>query len=77
MRQFTHRALSKQRVAVGKTLQDVADELDVSVQTVWSWEHGRKRPSVDKLGALADALEFDSMDALFPDATSTPTALSA
>jgi transcriptional regulator with XRE-family HTH domain len=75
MRQYDHRVILVRRRALGLTLDAIAQELCVSKVSVSLWELGRTRPTVDKLGPLADVLQLDSMDLLFP--VTTPTALSA
>ena len=40
------------RKAEGRTLKEVAAELDLSISIICEWEHGRRFPSVDHLQAL-------------------------
>lgn len=44
------------RYDAGLTLQQVADAVGVSKPTVWAWEHGRAKPSREKVHAIAEAL---------------------
>lgn len=44
------------RYDAGLTLQQVADAVGVSRPTVWAWEHGRSKPSREKVHAIAEAL---------------------
>ncbi|MCM0001108.1 MAG: helix-turn-helix transcriptional regulator [Erythrobacter sp.] len=44
------------RYAAGLTLQQVADAVGVSKPTVWAWEHGRAKPSREKVDGIAEAL---------------------
>ena len=45
------------RNAAGRTQQEIADELRVSVQSVSQWENGQSQPDVSRLVPLAKALE--------------------
>ncbi|MBR0087919.1 MAG: helix-turn-helix domain-containing protein [Lachnospiraceae bacterium] len=45
------------RNAAGKTQQEIADELGVSMQSVSQWENGQSQPDVFRLVPLAKALE--------------------
>lgn len=45
--------LMKWRQAEGKTLKDIASDLELSVSIICEWEHGRRFPSVDHLHDLA------------------------
>ena len=40
----------------GVSVDDIADKLGVSVQTIYSWFSARKMPTVDHLIELADVL---------------------
>jgi DNA-binding transcriptional regulator YiaG len=46
------------REAAGVSMTPVARALGVSVQTVWNWETGRRRPSTEHLQAYVDVLEL-------------------
>lgn len=39
------------------TVQELADDLGVTADAVWSWAAGRRSPGPERLEALADALE--------------------
>lgn len=42
--------------------RQIAEALDVTVVTVWKWEAGRSRPSIDKLPGLAALLRCSMED---------------
>jgi transcriptional regulator with XRE-family HTH domain len=42
------------RIVAGFTLQAAADELHVSVATLWRWEAGEQAPSIEKIKELAE-----------------------
>ena len=46
------KVLKKARLLAGYTRSDVAERLGVSGQTVWNWEAGNTRPSLEQLRAL-------------------------
>ena len=48
--------LKNLRLSQKKTQQDLASQIGVSVVAVRSWEHGSKKPSMDALISLGDAL---------------------
>ena len=48
--------LKNLRLSQRKTQQDLASRIGVSVVAVRSWEHGSKKPSMDALISLGDAL---------------------
>jgi transcriptional regulator with XRE-family HTH domain len=41
------------RIGAGFTLKSAAEELGVSVVTLWRWEAGKQTPSIEKIGELA------------------------
>jgi transcriptional regulator with XRE-family HTH domain len=41
------------RIEAGFTLKSAADELGVSLVTLWRWEAGKQTPSIEKIGELA------------------------
>lgn len=49
--------IKKKRSENGITQDQLAEKLNVTRQTISSWEMGRTQPDVDMLGKLADALE--------------------
>lgn len=51
--------IRKARKAAGKTQQDVAEHLKVSVQAVSQWENGHTLPSATNLFSLSDYLGID------------------
>ena len=46
--------ISAARTNARKTMQEVADYLHVSKQTIFLWEHGRSCPTVEKAMAFCD-----------------------
>ena len=59
--------IRKKLEAAGKTMTQLAAELDVSPPTVSDWANGKKLPNADKLPAIAEALGC-TIDALYvPD----------
>lgn len=56
------------RERIGKTQQQIADEIGVTLDTISKYENGRNLPGADKLPALARALGC-TIDALFRDDT--------
>jgi transcriptional regulator with XRE-family HTH domain len=51
------RRLRDTRQACGMTQWDFAEKLDVSSNTVWSWEKGRSRPNPSRIKKIASVLE--------------------
>lgn len=51
------------RVNMGLTQQELADEVKVAKKTVWSWENGKTKPTIDKIEPLCNALgvEYDDI----------------
>lgn len=43
--------------AITGGLEQVADEVGVSYNTLWSWKEGRRNPSPENLRKLAEVLE--------------------
>lgn len=58
--------IKAKRERVGKTQQQIADELGVTLDTISKYENGRNLPGADKLPALAHALGC-TIDALYTD----------
>jgi transcriptional regulator with XRE-family HTH domain len=58
------------RKAAGRTLRDVADELDISVSAVSQIERGTLRPSVSRLLAIVQVLGVPLADVFDEDAPS-------
>jgi transcriptional regulator with XRE-family HTH domain len=52
VKSFATRVL-KWRQTEGKTLKEVASDLDMSMAIVCEWEHGHRFPSIDALLALS------------------------
>ena len=49
--------LRSARITKGKTLQAVADELEVTLITIQKYESGAREPNLQMLAKLADILE--------------------
>lgn len=49
--------LRSARIAKGKTLQSVADDLEVTLITIQKYESGAREPNLQMLTKLADILE--------------------
>ena len=49
---------------VNKTIEDIAEELDVSTRSIYHWTSGKRIPELDKLIALADYLSIKVDDLL-------------
>lgn len=60
------------RKAAGRTLRDVADELDISVSAVSQIERGTLRPSVSRLLAIVQVLGVPLADVFDEDSPSGP-----
>lgn len=58
--------IKAKRERVGKTQQQIADELGVTLDTISKYENGRNLPGADKLPALARALGC-TIDDLYTD----------
>ena len=58
--------LAELRVAKGLSLQDLADQLEVSRQAVWYWESGQRLPRAELLQKLTQILETSEQDLLAP-----------
>jgi transcriptional regulator with XRE-family HTH domain len=54
--------LKQLREAKGLSVRGLAREAEVSTETVYSVEHGRRQPSVRTLGKIARALGVDARD---------------
>ena len=57
--------LTRAIAEAGYSTRDIADYLDVSVQAVYGWLDGSKRPKVDNLVPLSDLIKR-SLDELIP-----------
>jgi transcriptional regulator with XRE-family HTH domain len=55
------------RKARGFSVRGLAKEAEISTETVYSVEHGKRQPSMKTLGKLARALEVDPRDLLSED----------
>ncbi len=51
--------IHKARKQAGMTLKEVAQRCGVSIQAVWYWERDIKKPELEKLWAIANALGLD------------------
>ena len=51
--------ISYYRKACGLTQEELADRLSVSRQTIYKWEAGLAKPTLDKLEGLTKILEID------------------
>lgn len=51
-------ALAELRRAAGKTQEKLAENIGVSVTTVWRWENGKDRPRARRLHDLARELKI-------------------
>jgi transcriptional regulator with XRE-family HTH domain len=56
--------LKELRQARGLSVRGLAKEAEVSTETIYSVEHGRRQPSVRTLGKLARALGVEAKDLL-------------
>jgi transcriptional regulator with XRE-family HTH domain len=54
--------LRELRQARGLSVRGLAKEAEVSTETVYSVEHGRRQPSVRTLGKIARALDVEAKD---------------
>ena len=54
--------LKQLREAKGLSVRGLAREAEVSTETVYSVEHGRRQPSVRTLGKIARALGVEARD---------------
>ncbi len=52
--------LRSARIARGKTLQALADELGVTLVTIQKYESGAREPNLQMLGILADILDIST-----------------
>ncbi len=52
--------LRSARIARGKTLQALADELGVTLVTIQKYESGAREPNLQMLGTLADILDIST-----------------
>ncbi len=56
--------LRELREARGLSVRGLAREAEVSTETVYSVEHGKRQPNLRTLGKLARALQVDPRDLL-------------
>ncbi len=56
--------LRELRANRGLSVRGLAKEAEVSTETVYSVEHGRRQPSMKTLGKIARALGVDPVDLL-------------
>lgn len=61
--------LKRIRLDSGLTQAELADKLDVSAAAIGSWENGRAKPRLTKLGQLAELLGTSAADLMGEDAT--------
>lgn len=69
-RAFSGRRLRTARRTAGLTAEQVAARVGRTPYTVWGWERGNARPSVDVVDALANAVGVSLADLLADDRTS-------
>ncbi|MBP3532563.1 MAG: helix-turn-helix transcriptional regulator [Thermoguttaceae bacterium] len=58
--------LKELRLKAKLTPEEVAEALDVSTRTVYSWESARSFPNVDLLPRIAETLKLKAVAKLFP-----------
>lgn len=66
--------LKRYRKRAALSQEQVAEQLDVTRQTVSSWERGNSYPDLDLLVRLADVLKVSPNDLLYPPERSGPQA---
>lgn len=54
-------AFRQRRKSKGLSLQDLADRLQVSLNTVWNWEHGKTQPRPAQYPQLAFHLGIEPL----------------
>lgn len=69
-------AIKKIRKSANLTQKDLAMELNVSQQTIASWETGRTQPSVDFVIKLAKVFNCDTTDLFEPETKKSPDTMS-
>lgn len=62
--EVNHQKLRELREDRGLSVRGLAKEAEVSTETVFSVEHGKRQPSLKTLGKLARALDVDPRDLL-------------
>jgi putative transcriptional regulator len=67
MKGITYNRIKAVLAERGKTNKVLADELDVTEETVSSWCVQKKQPSWKNLYAIADLLEIDVRELLVPN----------
>ena len=60
----TSSPIASARIAAGLTQAQLADKVGVAAQHVGRWERGERRPKIDALVRLADALGCDVKELL-------------
>lgn len=55
----TGEKIKKRRVELGITQKELADKINVRYQTLQFWETGNRKPKIDNIKKIADALEMD------------------
>lgn len=58
----TGEKIRKRRIRLGLTQKQVADKIGVRYQTLQFWETGKRKPKINNLKKIADALEMDLME---------------
>lgn len=58
--------LKELRLKAKLTPEEVAEALDVSTRTIYSWESARSFPNVDLLPRIAETLKLKAVAKLFP-----------
>lgn len=64
--------LKRYRKRAAPSQEQLAEQLDVTRQTVSSWERGNSYPDLDLLVRLADVLKISPNDLLYPPERSGP-----
>lgn len=59
-------SLAAARVNADMTLQDVADSMGVTRQTVWNWEHGYTNLNFPKLQKLSELYKIPTENIFLP-----------
>lgn len=55
----TGEKIKKRRLELGITQKELADKINVRYQTLQFWETGKRKPKIDNIKKIADALEMD------------------
>ena len=55
------------REKAGLSVEELADELEISTISVYKWEQGKSAPNVADFLKIAEALQLKSVRTLFPE----------